>query len=348
MSRTMSATAFAVAAALGATACSSDEASSAGTIELSLIGQASSGAVYRLRDAELTIAPAGLVFRTEDDPDRSVISARLPAGLYTLGLADGWRLERVTGSGAETVFAVLTSEAPQPFDVIPGERTPVVLQFRADGQSVQLGEGDVDISIGVDDVPQGRPDGGVSDAQPLPPDAAIDAAPAPDAAIDAAPVPDATPAFVQIVSAPVGVIGNNTPTIEFVTSHPGDTWCFSAAIAERCSSPYTTPPLPDGPQTVAVQTFDGSARAEAFFTVDTTPPQIQLTDELVSLGQRRFFFTASEPAAFACALDSAAFAPCTSPFTTPVLPIFSSHTFRVRATDQVGQVGEVVVSFTVL
>jgi hypothetical protein len=341
MSRTVSATAFAVAAALGATACSSDDAGRAGTIELSLIGQASSGAVYRLRDAELTIAPAGLVFHTEDDPDRSVISARLPAGLYTLGLADGWRLERVTGSGAETVFAVLTSEDPQPFDVVPGERTPVVLQFRADGQSVQLGEGDVDISIGVDDIPQGRPDGGVVDAMPPPPDAAI------DAAIDAAPVPDAMPAFVHIVSAPSGVITVNTPTIEFETSSPGDTWCFSAAIAERCSSPYTTPPLPDGTQTVAVQTFDGSARAEAFFTVDTTPPVIALSEELLPQ-QRRFFFTTGESATFTCSLDRAPFAPCVSPFTTPVLPIFSSHTFEVRATDQAGLTGYLNVSFTIL
>jgi hypothetical protein len=341
MSRLLSATA--ILATLSATACTADEAERAGTIDLALVGQATSGAVYRLRDAELTIAPAGLVFRTEDDPDRQTISARLPAGLYTLGIAPGWRLERISGGSVETVFAVLTSEDPQAFDVVPGERTPVVLQFRADGQSVQLGEGDVDISIGVDDVPQGRADAGVSDARELPPDAMPAS---PDAAIDAAPAPDAAPDFIQILSAPSGVIDDNTPTIEFETSRPGDTWCFSAVVAEPCSSPYTTPPLPDGPQTLGVQTFDGSARAEAFFIVDTTPPQIQLSQE--SLGvQRRFFFTASEPVTFTCSLDTAPFAPCTSPFTTPTLPIFTSHTFRVRATDALGQVGESSLSFTI-
>jgi hypothetical protein len=337
MSRLLSTTA--ILATIGAAACTSDEAERAGTIDLALVGQATSGAVYRLRDAELSIAPAGLVFRTEDDPDRQTISARLPAGLYTLGIAPGWRLERISGSSVETVFAVLTSEDPQPFDVVPGERTPVVLQFRADGQSVQLGEGDVDISIGVDDVPQGQSDAGVPDGMESP-----DAMPPPPPDGQG---PDATPAFIQILSAPSGVITDNTPTIEFETSSPGDTWCFSAAVAEPCSSPYTTPPLPDGPQVVAVQTFDGSARAEAFFTVDTIAPAVTVSDESLGLQQRRFFFTASEPASFVCRVDSAPFAPCTSPFVTAPLAPFTSHTFRVQATDQVGLVTEVVRNFSV-
>jgi hypothetical protein len=266
MSRLLSATAILAAlgaTAVGITACATDDTERTGTIDLALVGQASSGAFYRLRDAELTIAPAGLVFRTEDDPDRQVISARLPSGLYTLGLAPGWRLERISGGTVQTVFAVLTSEDPQPFDVIPGERTPVVLQFRADGTNVQFGDGDVDISIGVDDIPQGQTDGGVPDARGWDPDAPT---------IDAG-GPDGQPGYVYITSAPTGVVTTNQVTIEFESSRPGDTWCYAYALGfgEPCTSPYTTPPLPEGSQGLAVYLSDGSAWAETYFTVDTTP-----------------------------------------------------------------------------
>jgi hypothetical protein len=163
-------------------ACSSDgpSAPSSGELRLSLTGRGTSGATYRLRDARLTIEPAGVVLDTEVDPDRQLLSAVLDAGLYTLDLADGWRLERVTNGVAEPVFAVLTSADPQVFDVFPGQVTPLVLTFRADGQDVVTGPGQVDVDIDVDDTagidggwPDGGTDAGVPDAR------VIDAMPAP-------------------------------------------------------------------------------------------------------------------------------------------------------------------------
>lgn len=148
MSR-LSRTAFLAAAGLALGACADDD--HVGRVDLSLTGRATSGATYRLRDAQLTIAPEGQVFYTEDDPDRATISTQLEGGLHTVELAPGWRLERLTAAGAEPVFAVLTSQNPQPFDVVPGQVTAVRLTFRADNDDVVTGPGEVDISIGVDD-----------------------------------------------------------------------------------------------------------------------------------------------------------------------------------------------------
>src|SRR5690349_11501889 len=90
------------AAVLGTAACA-DSNDDLGQIDLSLVGQAPSGAQYRLRDAVLTIdGPSGVrTFRTEDDPTRTQINARLLSGAYTLQVAPGWRLERVVPGGGQ-------------------------------------------------------------------------------------------------------------------------------------------------------------------------------------------------------------------------------------------------------
>src|SRR5262249_1812523 len=49
----------------------------------------------------------------------------------------------------------------------------------------------------------------------------------------------------------------------------------------------------------------------------------------------RFEFTSTEPGRFECLLDTAPFAPCGSPFPTPVLGI-GPHHFEVRAIDAGG------------
>jgi hypothetical protein len=122
-----------------------------GQVALELTGTSASGAVYRLRNAELTIADDApqFVFHTEDDPTRTEIRQRLEAGAYSLSLAPGWHLERV--SDHATVDAELISANPQAFTVTTDNFTPVVLHFRTQGQVISLGQGDVGISIDVDD-----------------------------------------------------------------------------------------------------------------------------------------------------------------------------------------------------
>ncbi len=73
--------------------------------------------------------------------------------------------------------------------------------------------------------------------------------------------------------------------------------------------------------------------------VDTTPPDTTITagpTGTTSDNTPTFSFTATEAGStFACRVDAAAFAACTTPFTTGVLAD-GAHTFEVRATDAAG------------
>lgn len=114
-------------------------------------------------------------------------------------------------------------------------------------------------------------------------------------------------------------------------------------------------PVADGRHTLTVYARnaagDASATSSSTFTVDaTTPagpavtggPQGTTTDTTAP-----FEFGGEPGASFACSLDGAAFAPCTSPQTYTRLPA-GPHTFRVRQTDASGNLGAVSVqSFTV-
>jgi hypothetical protein len=132
-------------------ACGS-EPESMGSLSLGLSGQSASGALYRLRNGVVFVAGATgtTTFQTEDDPSRSSLSARLPAGDYHLALSEGWYLERVAMDGTSTrVEAALLSENPQTVTVVAGAVTTGLLRFRAGDDDVTLGNGDVEVRIDV-------------------------------------------------------------------------------------------------------------------------------------------------------------------------------------------------------
>jgi hypothetical protein len=157
-----------VASLLVLSACDGD---ADGSLDIALTGESTSGKVYRLRDAAIRIDGDGvaLTFDTEDDPARASLDARLAAGAYTLSVEPGWRLERLTATGgAVPVVAEMTSRNPYDFAIASGALSRVTLRFRASGDDVALGEGDLMVDVEVDDI-----DGGAADASP---DVAIDAA----------------------------------------------------------------------------------------------------------------------------------------------------------------------------
>jgi hypothetical protein len=125
-----------------------------GTITLNLTGNGDSGLVYRLRDAVITVTgpTSTQVWRTEDNPDRTSLSADVDVGDYSALLPDGWRIEQVSDVGAMPVSATLVSDNPALFTVTAGHRTTVPLLFRVDGDTVDLSAG-YDITLGIQETP---------------------------------------------------------------------------------------------------------------------------------------------------------------------------------------------------
>src|SRR5215831_20482735 len=85
--------------------CVASQSPSLGTLSLNLVSQAPSGAIYRLRDATITVTgpESTTVWRTEDDPNRTSLSGDVVTGDYSALVAPGWRLERVEGSSSIAV-----------------------------------------------------------------------------------------------------------------------------------------------------------------------------------------------------------------------------------------------------
>lgn len=133
--------------------CSTSE-EVAGAITLNLTGRGESGAMYRLRDASITVqGPTSTQeWNTEDDPTKDSLSADVEVGEYSAVLHDGWHIERVDGAGAVEVSAMLLSDNPTQFMVHALRRTSVALQFRVNGDTIDLSQG-YDIGLGVQEVP---------------------------------------------------------------------------------------------------------------------------------------------------------------------------------------------------
>jgi hypothetical protein len=128
-----------------------------GTVAVNLVGQAPSGAVYRLRHAVITVTGPDLtrIWNTDDDPDRTSLSANVLAGEYSASVAPGWQLERIEGMSATPVVAQLVSDNPVSFLVSPQARTTVPLRFHVDTDVVDLSQGyDIVITVEESSSPQ--------------------------------------------------------------------------------------------------------------------------------------------------------------------------------------------------
>lgn len=121
-------------------------------MSVNLVGQAPSGAVYRLRDATITVQGPGStkVWNTETDPNRTTLSANVAVGAYSASLATGWRMERVEGPSTTTLPAELVSLNPLAFTVSPLERIAVPLKFRVFEEEIDLAQG-YDIVLDVEE-----------------------------------------------------------------------------------------------------------------------------------------------------------------------------------------------------
>ncbi|HVL33873.1 MAG TPA: Ig-like domain-containing protein, partial [Actinomycetota bacterium] len=157
---------------------------------------------------------------------------------------------------------------------------------------------------------------------------------------------DTTPPETTISSGPSSTTGDPTAVFGF-TSEQGAAFACSidggAFIA--CSSPATYTGLTSGPHTFSVRAGDVAGNqdptpATHSWTIDLDPPDTTITSGpsgITASTSATFTFSSTEPAAFACSLDGAAFVACVSGVTYGALGD-GNHTFAVRATDGVGNV----------
>lgn len=161
---------------------------------------------------------------------------------------------------------------------------------------------------------------------------------------------DAFPA-VNIDSGPSGASTQTDATFTFSTSEQGSaaiptTECsLDGGSFRPCESPKTYTDLPDGPHSFEVRATDASGKqttsAPQAFAIDTTPPNTTIDSApsgRTTSDAATISFTADEGGAFfECSLDGAVFTGCSSPQTLSGLSD-GAHTFRVRATDALGNV----------
>ena len=175
---------------------------------------------------------------------------------------------------------------------------------------------------------------------------------APDGGCITGSTSDITPPDTTITGGPAegSTTNDNTPTFTFTSTEAGSTFqCrIDAAAFAACTTPLTTAALSDGQHTFEVRAIDSSGNvdptpASRTFTVssviDTQPPDTAITSGpsgTTSDSTPTFAFTSTEAGStFECRIDAAAFAACTTPFTTTALSD-GAHTFEVRATDAAG------------
>jgi hypothetical protein len=136
----------------------------------------------------------------------------------------------------------------------------------------------------------------------------------------------------------------------FTGADPGETYScrLDGAAWATCTSPRALSSLADGTHEFQVATTDSAGNrgvvATRTWTVDTVAPTSlpSITSGPANPGSVSTpafdFGGAASGETYACAIDSGAFAACTSPFTSTALSD-GSHTFRVALVDDAGNRG---------
>ena len=152
----------------------------------------------------------------------------------------------------------------------------------------------------------------------------------------------------SIVTQPSSPTNATTAAFTFTATEPGSTFeCkLDAGAFTPCLSGQSYSGLAEESHTFSVRATDPAGNVDASpatysWTVDVTAPETTIDSGpsgLINLTSADFGFSATEPGAtFACSLDGAAFAPCTTPHSDSSLAD-GPHTFAVQATDAAGNV----------
>ena len=155
-----------------------------------------------------------------------------------------------------------------------------------------------------------------------------------------APVPD-----TMITSSPATTTNSTSANFTFTSTVAGSTFECSLdnAAFTACTSPKSYTKLKVGNHNFKVRATAGvntdPTPASSDWTIDTKAPDTTITSSpptLTNNPRATFSFTSTEAGStFECSLDNAAFAACTSPWTSDPL-VDGKHAFQVRATDLSG------------
>ena len=156
---------------------------------------------------------------------------------------------------------------------------------------------------------------------------------------------DGTAPTLSIGLKPSNPSNSRSATFSFTVDEPLGAFCrLDNAAFAPCSSPVTYAGIPDGPHTFTVAATDAAGntgQVSYAWTVETGAPAVAVSTGPAALTNNRsatFAFSADEPSSFQCQLDGGAYQPCSSPASYHGLGD-GAHTFTVRPTDAVGNVG---------
>ena len=117
-----------------------------GTVQMALTASAGSN-VYRLNPAVFTIAgPENTVL---DGSAVDVLEHSLPVGNYTIQLNAGWAMQKLLLGSFQPTDAELLSPSTQMFTITEFAVTRVSFQFKVGDAVITVGQGDLEVSIGV-------------------------------------------------------------------------------------------------------------------------------------------------------------------------------------------------------
>jgi Ca2+-binding EF-hand superfamily protein len=123
-----------------------------GSLKLPILATAPSGITYRLSNGTIDIVGAqNITFNTNDYSSQTSILTNLTPGNYTLNLLTGWQLQRVEAGGTTDVDATLVTPVPIAFQIQSDSLTGVQLLFATDGGEVVFGDGQLEVTVAVDD-----------------------------------------------------------------------------------------------------------------------------------------------------------------------------------------------------
>lgn len=168
---------------------------------------------------------------------------------------------------------------------------------------------------------------------------------------------DTTPPVTSFDSAPPARTRAATQQFTFSANEPSTFECsLDGATFAACTSPVSRSGLAEGVHVFRVRGTDQAGNLEldpasTTFTIDRTPPVVAVDSgppaRTASTSATLAFSSPESGATFECSLDGEAFASCSSPFARAGLTD-RLHDFRVRASDDVGNVGAAATtSFTV-